>query len=274
MNQVEIGKFIAGCRKEKGLTQVQLAEKLNITDRAVSKWEMGKSMPDSSIMLELCEILGITVNELLSGERIEMNSNYEEKVSENLIEFKRKDENNLKKNTVISIVYSITMIIAALVCCICDIATSGTVSWSKITLASILFAWVISFPLILLGKKGILVSLISITVFIFPYLVVLGLAVDNRAVMVIGSVMATISLLFMWAVYLLFRKFKDRKLFAAGISALMAVPFTLIVNITLSGMIGEPVIDVWDILSAFIILVVAVGFFIGDYSRRKHISTL
>ena len=274
MNQVEIGKFIAGCRKEKGLTQVQLAEKLNSTDRAVSKWETGKSMPDSSIMLELCEILGITVNELLSGERIEMNSNYEEKVSENLIEFKRKDENNLKKNTVISIVYSITMIIAALVCCICDIATSGTVSWSKITLASILFAWVISFPLILLGKKGILVSLISITVFIFPYLVVLGLAVDNRAVMVIGAVMATISLLFMWAVYLLFRKFKDRKLFAAGISALMAVPFTLIVNITLSGMIGEPVIDVWDILSAFIILVVAVGFFIGDYSRRKHISTL
>ena len=274
MNQVEIGKFIAGCRKEKGLTQVQLAEKLNITDRAVSKWETGKSMPDSSIMLELCEILGITVNELLSGERIEMNSNYEEKVSENLIEFKRKDENNLKKNTVISIVYSITMIIAALVCCICDIATSGTVSWSKITLASILFAWVISFPLILLGKKGILVSLISITVFIFPYLVVLGLAVDNRAVMVIGAVMATISLFFMWAVYLLFRKFKDRKLFAAGIAALMAVPFTLIVNITLSRMIGEPVIDVWDILSAFIILVVAVGFFIGDYSRRKHISTL
>lgn len=274
MNQVEIGKFIAGCRKEKGLTQVQLAEKLNITDRAVSKWETGKSMPDSSIMLELCEILGITVNELLSGERIEMNSNYEEKVSENLIEFKRKDENNLRKNTVISIVYSITMIIAALVCCICDIATSGTISWSKITLASILFAWIISFPLILLGKKGILVSLISITVFIFPYLVVLGLAVDNRAVMVIGAVMATISLFFMWAVYLLFRKFKDRKLFAAGIAALMAVPFTLIVNITLSRMIGEPIIDVWDILSAFIILVAAVGFFIGDYSRRKHISTL
>ena len=92
--------------------------------------------------------------------------------------------------------------------------------------------------------------------------------------MVIGVVMATISLLFMWGVYLLFMKFKDRKLFAAGIAALMAIPFTLIINITLSRMIGEPVIDVWDILSAFIILVVAVGFFIGDYSRKKHISTL
>lgn len=67
MNQAEIGKFIAACRREKDLTQVQLAEKLGITDRAVSKWETGKSLPDSSIMLELSGILGITVNELLSG---------------------------------------------------------------------------------------------------------------------------------------------------------------------------------------------------------------
>ena len=57
MNQIEIGAFIAKCRKEKKLTQAQSAEKLNITDRAVSKWETGKSMPDSSIMLKLCEIL-------------------------------------------------------------------------------------------------------------------------------------------------------------------------------------------------------------------------
>ena len=78
MNQTEIGEFIAKCRKEKKLTQAQLAERLNITDRAVSKWETGKSMPDSSIMLELCEILGITVNDLLSGEKISMES-YEKK---------------------------------------------------------------------------------------------------------------------------------------------------------------------------------------------------
>ena len=71
-------QHIAKCRKEKKLTQAQLAERLNITDRAVSKWETGKSMPDSSIMLELCEILGITVNDLLSGEKISMES-YEKK---------------------------------------------------------------------------------------------------------------------------------------------------------------------------------------------------
>jgi len=75
MNQIKIGKFIAECRKRKSLTQIQLAEKLNITDKAVSKWERGMAMPDSSIMLELCDILDITVNELLSGEKISMENN-------------------------------------------------------------------------------------------------------------------------------------------------------------------------------------------------------
>ena len=75
MDQIKIGKFIAECRKKVNLTQMQLAEKLNITDRAVSKWETGKSLPDSSIMLDLCDILGITVNDLLSGEKISMESN-------------------------------------------------------------------------------------------------------------------------------------------------------------------------------------------------------
>lgn len=69
MNQVKIGIFIAKCRKDLGITQFQLAEKLGITDRAVSKWENGRSLPDASIMLDLCNILKITVNDLLRGEK-------------------------------------------------------------------------------------------------------------------------------------------------------------------------------------------------------------
>ena len=75
MNQIKIGRFIADCRKKSNLTQLQLAEKLGITDKAISKWERGITMPDSSIMLELCDILGINVNELLSGEKINMENN-------------------------------------------------------------------------------------------------------------------------------------------------------------------------------------------------------
>lgn len=91
MNQAKIWKFIAECRKQKNLTQMNLAEKLNITDKAVSKWERGLSLPDSSIMLELCDILGITVNDLLSG-RVITAENYNRELEKNLVEMIRQKE--------------------------------------------------------------------------------------------------------------------------------------------------------------------------------------
>ena len=96
MNQEKIGKFIAKCRKSKNLTQSQLAEKLNITDRAISKWENGRAMPDSSIMLDLCNELDISVNELLSGEVIKM-EDYSKKAEENLLEMKKQKEESDKR---------------------------------------------------------------------------------------------------------------------------------------------------------------------------------
>ena len=84
MDQEKIGKFIAELRKEKGLTQSQLAEQFGISNKAVSKWENGKSLPDASIMIDLCNLLGITVNELLSGERISM-EDYKAKSEETII---------------------------------------------------------------------------------------------------------------------------------------------------------------------------------------------
>ena len=96
MDLIKIGKFIANCRKEKHLTQEQLAEKLYITDRAVSKWERGLSLPDADKMLELCNILGINVNELLNGEKIDM-KNYEKKTEELLVELTKQDELKNKK---------------------------------------------------------------------------------------------------------------------------------------------------------------------------------
>ncbi len=92
MNQIKIGKFIAERRKFVNLTQFQLAEKLGVTDRAVSKWETGRALPDSSIMLDLCALLKITVNDLLTGEIVSM-ENYNKELEKNLIEaIKQKQE--------------------------------------------------------------------------------------------------------------------------------------------------------------------------------------
>ncbi len=84
MNQEKIGKFIAQLRKEKKLTQIELAKKLKITDRAISKWENGRGMPDLSSLAPLCEILDVSINELLSGTRLGKND-YQEKLEENII---------------------------------------------------------------------------------------------------------------------------------------------------------------------------------------------
>ncbi|MBE6799415.1 MAG: helix-turn-helix domain-containing protein [Ruminococcaceae bacterium] len=118
MNQEKIGRFIAECRKEQGLTQMQLAEKLNITDRAVSKWENGRSMPDSSIMLELCSVLKITVNDLLSGEVVTVD-NYNKELEKNLLEIvKQKEESDkrlLKLEIVLGVIAVLPLIAAAVI---------------------------------------------------------------------------------------------------------------------------------------------------------------
>lgn len=272
MNQTEIGTFIAKCRKEQNLTQAQLAEKLNITDRAISKWETGKSMPDSSIMLELCAILGITVNELLSGEKIatKHSENYEKKAEENLIALKRKAENSISKNGIIATLFTVTFFIGIVVCLTCDIAISGHLTWSLIPISSIAFAWVISFPGMLLGKKGIVVSLISLSIFVIPYLYLLSFLIKVHTVFTIGTAMAIPALVFLWLLSIIFNRIgKTRKLAALGISLLATVPFVFIINVILSKMIGEPILDVWDVLTIFILLVLASVCFVGEHYKSR-----
>lgn len=116
MDQIKIGKFIAEKRKEQALTQLQLAEKLGITDRAVSKWETGKSLPDASIMLELCGLLNITVNDLLCGEVVSMD-NYNEKTEKTLLEMVKQREETDKRLLTLEIVIGVlsTLFLLAMV---------------------------------------------------------------------------------------------------------------------------------------------------------------
>ena len=110
MDQVKIGRFIAEKRKEQGLTQAQLAEALGITDCAVSKWETGRSLPDAAIMLELCGLLKITVNDLLNGEVVSM-EHYNETAERNLLEMVKQkeaaDKRLLKTEIVIGVTSSV-----------------------------------------------------------------------------------------------------------------------------------------------------------------------
>ena len=110
MDLIKIGKFIAERRKAKNLTQLELAERIHVTDRAVSKWECGRSMPDSAIMLELCEVLEISVNELLTGEELEM-KDYNKQAELNLINITKQKEESDKRLLKAEIVIGITGVV-------------------------------------------------------------------------------------------------------------------------------------------------------------------
>ena len=119
MDQVKIGKFISDERKAKGYTQKQLSELLGISDKTISKWERGNGFPEASLLLPLCNELEITVNELLTGERISQ-QNYKKKAEENMVNMIREKEENKQKillTTIIGVISTITFVTLLLVVC-------------------------------------------------------------------------------------------------------------------------------------------------------------
>ncbi len=125
MDQVKIGKFIATIRKENNITQKQLAEKLGVSDKAVSKWECGKSMPDNGLLLNLCKELNINVNELLSGERLSY-EDYHGKAEENMVNL-MKESKNSPATRVITIIISVILLLSWILLLI--MSMNGSIYW-------------------------------------------------------------------------------------------------------------------------------------------------
>lgn len=117
MNQVLTGKFIADERKKKGYTQTELADRLCISNRTVSKWETGNGFPDVSLLLPLCDELEILVNELLSGERISK-EDYEKKAEENMVDIISKNKKASKEERIICAVLTISIVVVSVAGCI------------------------------------------------------------------------------------------------------------------------------------------------------------
>lgn len=131
MDQIKTGKFIAQIRKEKGMTQRQLADKLFISDKTISKWETGKGMPEVSLMMPLCEILGINVNEFLTGERIP-DENYKKKAEENIMNIMREKEESIRKIIISIVTAAISMLASFTLFIIADVLEIDT--WLRVLL--------------------------------------------------------------------------------------------------------------------------------------------
>lgn len=145
MDLIKIGKFIATCRKNKKLTQEELAEKLYVTDRAVSKWERGICLPDASKMIDLCNILDINVNELLIGEKLDMKE-YNKKTEELLLDMARQKEQTdrelLRMEIVIGLITVLAFLTLILIASLVDMPNYLRVI--LIVIGSIIFAYGIS----------------------------------------------------------------------------------------------------------------------------------
>lgn len=272
MDNIKMGQFIADLRKSKHMTQKDLAGKLNISDKAVSKWERGLSCPDISLLSPLAEILGVSVSALLNGEEPDEESSDDVETSvDNALQYADKTVKKQKilLRNIFAAAFSAVCLVGIITCAICDLAISGKFTWSLFPISSAVFAWLVFFPMIKMQKNGILCGLISLSVLVVPYLYVLDVLVGSGSFMPIGVRMSVIGLVFLWALFFLFGKMKS-KLLAGGISLLLAIPVMFIINLSLAKLLHTPQVDIWDIMAAGLIGISAGILFALHRKMKSH----
>ncbi len=273
MDENKTGQFIAQLRKEKKITQKDLAAQLHITDKAVSKWERGVSYPDITLLTSLADILGVTTSELLNGQRSEaaVSEDIEKTVGNALAYAEKTAKRKIASfQNVLSLSFSIGLLMGIIVCSICDLAISGAFTWSLYPISSILFVWLVFAPFIKYGRKGILGSLTVFSVLIIPFLYVISKIVDNNFIMPLGIRISLASVVYLWCVYLIFRKLKERKILAAAFSLLFTIPLYFLINFIVAKILSIPFFDIWDMVSLAIIIMGAIALWMIDsFKRRK-----
>ena len=168
-----------------------------------------------------------------------------------------------------AIAFSGLLLTGMVVCAICDWAISGNLTWSLIPISAIVFAWLVCFPVVRYWDKGIVWTLAALPVSIVPFLYVLHRLIPGTGLLMpIGVRMAAIAMVYLWVVFGLFRGLKARKMLAAAVALLLVIPLGLSVNVCLSRLIAEPVVDLWD-ATGFAAVGIAAAVLLAVDRRRK-----
>lgn len=272
MTNEKIGTFIAERRKAKGLTQRELAESVNVTDKAVSKWERGLSCPDISILTALSDVLGISVAELLNGEKnsAEQIAEVDSAVHSSLQYAEQSIKTRLGKiRAITGTTVSLLFITAIVTCLICNLAISGGITWAWFPISSVIFVWLAALPIMLLGRRGIALSLAVLSLLTIPYLYALEKIIGvPDLIMPIGIKSAIVAIVYIWVVFALFSAKKIKKYAALAVSLLLGIPASVIINAIVDGIVGNSGFDVWDVFSNVIIGAVAAAVFAWGYSNK------
>jgi transcriptional regulator with XRE-family HTH domain len=271
MDHEKMGRFIYEQRKSKQMTQKDLAAKLNVTDKAVSKWERGLSSPDISLLSALAEALGVTPGELLNGEKGNAAAPESAVVGQTLQYAEQAVKSSARTaRRICTLAFSVALFIGAAVCMICDLAITGRLTWSPIPVEAMVFSWMVFFPVVCFGGRGVWASLLALSVLIVPYLYVLDRLLEpGDLLLLVGVPMSAVGVAYFWIVFVLFRVLRSKKRIAAAVALLLAIPISLLINFILSGILNEPILDVWDMLSFCIVAALAAALVAVEIAARR-----
>ena len=150
-----IGNFIQTCRKNKKLTQIQLAQKIGVSEKTISKWECGYGFPDATLMLPLCKVLDITANELLTGRLLESEKEYKEKAENNLINLKSEQEKSIKQLFAIEIVLGYVTSVLFILGIVCASYLPLSIVWRVILIVACTITFFVGMHFCLLIEKDV-----------------------------------------------------------------------------------------------------------------------
>lgn len=265
-----IGEKIQKLRKQNGLSQEALAEKVSVTRQTISKWELGQSQPDLGFVAALSDIFNVSSDYLIRDNveavdtfaRGKENINIEKTDHKELLDEEisgkkkapeekdgeskalaekaggSKSEDRSRKKLRFShkfrrltlILCSVAALIGAGVCMICDYFISGGLSWSLMAVASIAAGWLLALPVLTAETGRMVKTLVMVTVVPIPLLAVIAYTIDMWVVFSLGSTLALIALVVMWIIFGIFRKGRNRLWLAAGISLLIIIPTEIMIS--------------------------------------------
>lgn len=268
MEHEKIGAFISLLRKEKGLTQKELAAQLNVTDKAVSKWERGLCYPDISLLSPLSEVLGVSVADLLSGARNTCVSPDAETVAASAMGYAKRAAGEKRRSLqrFAAAGFTALLFLGGIVCAICNIAIDRGLTWAWYPICSIVLAWCLCYPVLRCGRKGIARALFALSVLILPYLYTLQ-RLCGCPVLPIGAPMALLGLAFLWGLFAVWRRGGKWPYRAAGWSLVLAAAFNLAANLVLSHLLETAPFKPWYLLETAVLLAAAAGCFHFDRIR-------
>lgn len=259
-----LGEKIKKLRKQQGLSQEALAEKVTITRQTISKWELDQSTPDLDFIAQLSDIFSVTSDYLIKEDMVEPDELPYKKCQYRLSE---------RGKRTILVLFSAAALVAICVCLICDYFTAERLSWSMISTAAIMAAWLVTLPSLTAKRKIVLKTLLAVSVVSIPLLAILALLLDRVLIFTMGACISLVAIAGIWIIYGIFLKCHKNLWRAFGFFLLVMIPISIAITHIVAFFIPEMQLDsTSDIFNSGITLALSLVFFGMDYlfSRKKE----